>query len=314
MSNAVKPIAISINFDSLNSALGFPSGYRDPSFFHVFDRIAEDADERRFRFTIFVIGRDLNNPEIAARVRDWSEMGHEIANHSWSHDIAFGSRPADRIRDEVLRAHEAITACTGKEPRGFTAPAWNMSRQSVRALVDLGYRYDASLYPSVWLYPAQLKAAFNHLSLPRKMVGFLMRKDWLFPLTKPVRPFFCDRDLRPVAGDGDGRLVVLPMPTLSRMTVPCWHTVGFVLGWPYAKKLLNRCLDELDSFYYLIHPADILPISEIETADHPAIERLRTPTGTKETAFQEMFDILSASGRPCLTMGEMAERFAASAP
>ena len=75
------PIAIDINFDSLNENLGFPSAFKDPSFFEVFDNFLYFSDKYNFKYSIYIIGKDLENPELKARVKDWSQAGHEIGNH-----------------------------------------------------------------------------------------------------------------------------------------------------------------------------------------------------------------------------------------
>src|ERR1700730_10861303 len=118
------PISISINFDTLNEAYGFPPGYRDPSFFAAFDRIAELAARYAFPLSIYMIGRDLEHPDHAARVKDCAAMGHEIGNHTWSHHFNIGSLPKDMIRSEIARAHDRIAEVTGIEPVGFICPAW----------------------------------------------------------------------------------------------------------------------------------------------------------------------------------------------
>ena len=155
------PIAININFDSLNQAYGFPEGFRDPSFFEGMDRFLEIANHYQAPLSIFVIGRDLQNPEIYARVRDWSNAGHEIGNHSWAHPVNLGRLAPEKIHDEVFRTHELITNCTGKEPTGFIAPAWSTSKTLVNTLIDLGYLYDTSLFPSMILYPAIIMNALH---------------------------------------------------------------------------------------------------------------------------------------------------------
>ena len=82
------PIAININFDSLNENLGFPKSYRDPSFFEVFDRFLEFSNEFNFKYSIYIIGKDLENPEINSRVKAWSQAGHEIGNPKFSFKLS----------------------------------------------------------------------------------------------------------------------------------------------------------------------------------------------------------------------------------
>ena len=58
----------------------------DPSFLYSAERFFELGSKYNFKYTIFIVGKDLENPEVAARVRSWAESGHEIGNHSYTHD------------------------------------------------------------------------------------------------------------------------------------------------------------------------------------------------------------------------------------
>ncbi len=113
------------------------------------DRFLKIANRYQAPLSIFVVGQDLQNPEIFARVRDWSNAGHEIGNHSWSHPVNLGCLSPDKVRDEIFRTHEMILKCTGKEPTGFIAPAWSTSKALVNTLIDLDYLYDTSVFPSL---------------------------------------------------------------------------------------------------------------------------------------------------------------------
>lgn len=162
------PIAIDINFDSLNENLGFPKGFRDPSFFEVFDNFLLFSNKYNFKYSIYIIGKDLENPEISARVKDWHQAGHEIGNHSYTHHLNLGGLKKEQLRNEILRCHEAILNCTGEEPKGMICPAWATSAKVVDILIENHYLYDSSVFPSFIIYPSFIKNAFNHLSRPGK--------------------------------------------------------------------------------------------------------------------------------------------------
>jgi len=151
--------AIDINFDSLGWAFSLSRpDFRDPTYFGVADRFLALAERFGFKYTIFVIGQDLENPEVAARVRDWHQQGHEIGNHSWHHHANLGALHPDAIEREVMRAHERITEVCGAEPRGFIAPAWSTSGELLRVLDRHDYLYDTSQFSSyvMWLIATKL--------------------------------------------------------------------------------------------------------------------------------------------------------------
>ena len=301
------PIAININFDSLNQAYGFPEGFRDPSFFEGMDRFLEIANRYKTPLTIFVIGRDLKNQEIYSRVRDWSNAGHEIGNHSWSHPVNLGRLSPEEIKDEILKTHEIITQCTGKEPTGFIAPAWSTSKDLVNALIDLDYLYDTSVFPSILLYPAMIMNAFHFLKQPNEVKKILCRADWLRPIFSPTRPFLAGRKFQILESEEkEESILILPLPTINRV-LPCiWHSVGFMLGWKLIQNQLKKLLKDHNGFYYLLHPADFLGPADENNRHQHALYRMKIPLEKKIKCIEIIFDQLAQSGRAFSTMHELA--------
>lgn len=305
MTNVSSPIAISLNFDSLSEAYGFPASYRDPSFFEGFDRLADLAAENQFPLSIYVIGKDLDNPEHASRVKYWASQGHEIGNHSFSHYFDLGSMPKMVIRDEVLRAHDRISSVVGVEPKGFISPAWSTSQALISTLIEKNYVYDTSTFPSLFLYPMVAKIALNHISNFKKGIRILRRHDWQIPFMSPTKPFLVDKRGKQTSSQQQS-LCVLPLPTLGRMQPCIWHTIGFFLGWNFAHKKTKRLLKEHPGFYYLIHPADFLGSEDLEENFADNLARLDQPIHTKIGLLRDAFSILKDSGRPVVTMLQLA--------
>tara|TARA_Y100000589_G_scaffold304646_1_gene317962 strand:- start:1098 stop:2099 length:1002 start_codon:yes stop_codon:yes gene_type:complete len=299
------PLAFNINFDSFNEALGYPSNFRDPSFFEVFDRVEDLANRYEMPLSIYVIGRDLENPEVADRVRDWASAGHEIGNHSWSHHMNLGALPAEKIRDEVLRAHELISSVTGEEPSGFIAPAWSTSQSLLSILIENGYHYDTSLFPSLTIYPIVARIALNHLKKPSRFFRVLSRRDWSFSLTRPNQPFWSSASYKPTRLDKSG-IMVLPLPCRSLFEFPFWHTLNFIFGTGSTEKKLKKHLGA-KGFYYLTHPADFCDTSDFsDLNDETCLERVNVPIKEKMVLLERVFELLENTGRPFSTMKNLA--------
>lgn len=72
------------------------------------------------------------------------EQGHEIGHHGYLHE-----NPVEQSREE--QAHwldlgvEIITKATGSSPRGWRAPLYNFSNDSLDLLLSRGFTYDTSL-------------------------------------------------------------------------------------------------------------------------------------------------------------------------
>lgn len=303
-----KPLAFNINFDSFNYNFGSPPNYKDQSFFRVIDRFFDFSSRYNFKYSIYIIGRDLENPEIAARVKQWSLNGHEIGNHSYSHLQNLGTHSYSKVEYEILKSHELIVKCTSKEPRGFIAPAWATSKKIARVLIKNNYLYDTSIFPSFLIYPGIIKNAINHFSRPKEIMNIIRREDYLYPLTKPLHPYFADENYNVTTEVNEKKLVVLPLPTLSRIRGSMWHTLWFIFGEQYCKKELKKYLDNYEYFYYLMHPADLADQQDIDSRK-TTMERINVSLREKMGYMQTVFSLITNSKRPVVTLEELALNF-----
>lgn len=303
----INPIGISLNFDSLNEAYGFPDNYRDPSFHSGFNRLARLFSKYDFPLTIFVVGRDLKDPERASIVREWALQGHEIGNHSWSHHFNMACLNKREVRDEVLYAHDIITRTIGKEPKGFIAPAWSSSNYLVRNLLELNYLYDTSVFPSLYLYPMVAKIASKHWRNPAKGLRMIQRKDWLGPLRYPKQPFYMDGQMKIYSEKGENKLLILPLPSRNRFSLCLWHTKGFLFGWDKVKNDIKNMGQRNIGFYYLIHPADFLGPEDLHNEYSMSLARMDLPLEYKMNILEEILEYLKATKRPIKTLTQVAE-------
>lgn len=297
--------AININFDSLSETYGFPQDFRDPIFFQVADRFVALSEKYGFKYSIYVLGKDLEKSENRNVVRQWAKAGHEIGNHSWSHPLNLGAMPQKALREEVERAHAIIHDTVGDPPRGFIAPAWSTSSALLDILIDNGYEYDTSCFPSWLMVPALGKMALNHIG-GRQFRNLWSRKDGLLWLAGPRQAY---RSCGKLFSEGTCRLMpgiqVLPLPTNS-FRMACWHTLVFVLGWTVYEKLLRSCLSEVESFYYLVHPADLMAPEDLDPVRSSTLERMSIPLKTKLKYLERALEIILDSGRTLVTMQELA--------
>lgn len=303
----MKYAAMNINFDSLGEAYGFPAGYRDPSFFEVADRLLEIADRYRFKYSIYIIAKDLEQPENRAAVRRWAEAGHEIGNHTYHHPPHLSSMSKAELADEIGRAHHLIADTVGEAPKGFIAPVWSTSQAVLETLIGLGYEYDTSSVPSWLMYPSLAKITANHVGDPR-MWRFVRRKDYGYFLAGSRTPYLTNGSLFGRGFDPHApHLTVMPLPTTpSRMA--CWHTLAFMLDWKRYERLLQSCLRSLDTFYYLLHPADMVHGPDLDPSRALHLERVDVPLATKVAYLERAIEHILADGRKIVTMRQLAAR------
>ncbi len=309
--NARAPkVSMNINFDSLGWSLDADrAGFRDPSFVEVADRFLDLSARYGFRYTIFVIGRDLESPEARARVRDWAAAGHEIGNHSYNHCQNLGAMPRGEMRDEIMRSHDVITAVVGTEPKGFIAPCWSTSSELVGILQDAGYVYDTSVFPSYFMWLILAKLWLNFRGDPRRR-ELLQRRDRMANLLAHTRPYLASREslYRP---QQEG-VLILPVPVSSALRIPCWHTARFVFPeWLY-RHALQAC-QKRPYFYYLMHPADLSDPDDLRHLglELSNLERWDVSLSRKIQLLTEVLDSLRDSGVEFVTLRTMAEEIIA---
>jgi polysaccharide deacetylase family protein (PEP-CTERM system associated) len=110
-------------------------------------RLLDTFDRTDSRATFFVLGWVAKRQP--SLVREIAERGHEIACHGYGHELVYEIGP-ERFRDDLKRARSAIADATGLQPRGYRAPSYSITRQSLWALDILseeGFDYDSSIFP-----------------------------------------------------------------------------------------------------------------------------------------------------------------------
>ena len=99
------------------------------------------------RGTFFVLGPVAR--EHPAALRRIADAGHEIGCHGWSHDPLY-TLTRDVMRDETVRARDAIQEVIGRHVDAYRAAYFSITRASLWALdvlAELGFRYDSSMFP-----------------------------------------------------------------------------------------------------------------------------------------------------------------------
>ena len=110
--------------------------------------ILETLRERKVRATFFVLGWIADRyPDL---VKSISDEGHEVSSHSFWH------RQVDQLDPETFKKDmqdslDAIRAAGVDHCPGFRAPTFSIvpgSEWAIDTLLDLGFEYDASLFPT----------------------------------------------------------------------------------------------------------------------------------------------------------------------
>ena len=147
------PASISIDLDNQWAYMktqGCAGWESFPSYLDlVVPRILETLRRSGLRATFFVVGKDAALEKNHAALRSIVEAGHEIANHSFMHEPWLHLYSPEELLSDFEQSESAIREATGCQPRGFRGPGFSTSPAVRTLLIERGYVYDASLFPTV---------------------------------------------------------------------------------------------------------------------------------------------------------------------
>jgi polysaccharide deacetylase family protein (PEP-CTERM system associated) len=110
--------------------------------------IVETVCRANVRATFFILGWIADRyPHLVKLIAD---SGHEIGTHSYWHRKCYELTP-ELLREDLTRSIDAILGAGAKEVIGFRAPSFSIipgSEWVMDVLLDLGIKYDTSLFPA----------------------------------------------------------------------------------------------------------------------------------------------------------------------
>jgi peptidoglycan/xylan/chitin deacetylase (PgdA/CDA1 family) len=116
--------------------------------------------------------------EVAERypsiVTEIHEEGHEIGHHGYSHRNP-ASCSLQEERDELEKGFTALKELTGEKPRGYRAPAADMSSNTYKLLSEYGLTYNSTMMGSDLPYTVETDGK-EIVELPIRWI----LDDWVF--------------------------------------------------------------------------------------------------------------------------------------
>lgn len=110
-------------------------------------RILQALERHNVKATFFVLGWiGERNPHL---IKEIMEKGHRIGCHSYEHRLVYNLSPKE-FKQDTHRAKDILEQITGKRVRGYRAPSYSITRQSMWAfdiLEDLGFEFSSSIFP-----------------------------------------------------------------------------------------------------------------------------------------------------------------------
>ena len=262
------PATLSLDLDNLWSYMktgGDPAWQNFPSYLAlVVPRILEYLDRHNLKITFFIVGQDAVLEKNQAALSSIAQAGHEIANHSFHHEPWLNLKSRSEILYELATSNRAIIDATGQSPEGFRGPGFSLSTSILEALLQQGYRYDASTFPT---YLGPLARTYYFLTAKFDREQREQRKLLFGGFSEGRRP------LNPYRWSlTGGKLLELPVTTMPVLRIP-FHLsylhylagTSTPIAWAYFKISLALCRQTATAPSLLLHPLDFLGGDDVDT-------------------------------------------------
>lgn len=304
----MNPASVSVDLDNLWCYLktqGEPGWETYPSYLdQVVPRILECFEKAGVDATFFVVGRDAARAENWSALRAVAEAGHEIANHSFDHDVALSRCSRHELHREFSRSEEAIQDATGRLPFGFRGPGFGSSALLKEVLYHRGYRYDASNLPT---FLGPVARVYFHWCSRLSAEEKAKRSSLYGGLGNGFAP------LGPHVIDGD--LMEVPVTTMPLLRTPVHLSYllflarhSEALARLYWRVALSLCQVSGIGPSLLLHPTDFLDLQDVpEMGFFPAME---VSAARKITLVDHVLQTVQQRWR----LGTVASHAAAHAP
>ncbi len=258
----MKPLAsISLDLDNQWSYMKTHGDSGWETFPSYFDKFIPDflqiLEKYGFKITFFIIGQDAVLEKNRIFLKLIASSGHEIANHSFNHDPFIQLYSKEELNDEIQKAEKAIMKATGIKPVGFRGPGFSWGKDLFEVLLNNGYIYDASTFPT-FLGPLARRFYFASAKLSPG------EKEKLKNLYGGFTEGF--RSINPYFWKVNGRNIrEIPVSTFPVLKLPI-HLSYLLYLAKFSEKLMMFYLKSAiklakltkTEMSFLLHPTDIL--------------------------------------------------------
>jgi peptidoglycan/xylan/chitin deacetylase (PgdA/CDA1 family) len=129
----------------------------------IVPRALDFLRERNLNITFFIVGQDAAREENFEAIRQISDAGHEIGNHSFNHEPWLHLYSKEQLVEEFEKTENALETVTGQRTIGFRGPGYSLSPTVLQVLAERNYEYDCSTLPT---YIAPLARAYYFFKSP----------------------------------------------------------------------------------------------------------------------------------------------------
>lgn len=204
------------------------------------------------------------------------EAGHEIGAHGYLHENPIAMTPTQE-EAVLVKCIDLIEKVSGKKPRGYVAPWWEMSNSTAALLLKYGFKYDHSQgYRDFQPFYARVGDTWNVIDYSKTA------EEWMHPLKH-------GKEIDLVEVGANWYVDDLP-PMMFMKKAPNSH--GFVSPraveeiWKDAFDWVYREMDYA-VYAFTIHP-DVAGRPQVLMMLERMIEHINSHSGTKWMTFEEI--------------------------
>ncbi len=189
--------------------------------------ILEILSGNQTKATFFLLGWVAE--KLPHLVRTIQSQGHEIACHGYGHELIYRMN-REEFHEDLKRSKGILEAITGQEVLGYRAPSFSITDWAVDSLMERGFLYDSSLFPSM---------AHDRYG---KFTNLKVKDDPIFELKEGFYQ------------------VMLSCLRVMNKNVP-WAGGGYfrLIPYPVFKMGVRRILEQKGLYSFYIHPWEFDP-------------------------------------------------------
>jgi len=191
-------------------------------------RLLQILEHYNTKATFFVLGWIADKvPELVKKIH---RAGHEIASHGYGHELIY-KQSLKAFQEDIHRSKSLLEDLTGEAVLGYRAPSFSITEAAIDVLIEEGFVYDSSLFPSAF-HDRYGKIPFS----PKKSSRGIIK----------LRPCFFE--------------ILIPTLQLFGLRVP-WGGGGYFRLLPYKVFYwgVRKILSKRGSYLFYLHPWEIDP-------------------------------------------------------
>ena len=204
-----------------------------PRFMSLFDALGLPA-------TFYCVAEDIErSPSCPMIIKEMSDRGFEIGNHSWHHPYALTTLTHEVATREITEGKRLLEEASQSIVSGFRAPGYHTHRLLHQPLIESGHRYESSAFPCAPYYIAKAMVMGGMRLLGRRSQSILgpptlltaphqplsrWTREPLSSALSPRRAEYAHAHSLPDRG--------VVWPTAYRYIISATRTSGRALSWP----------------------------------------------------------------------------------